>query len=337
MLDAARERPPVSHHAGRNNLLPAAVAAGLLAALWYDTRRRRQQAEHDLPPHGRFVEVGGTRLHYVAAGEHGQVVVLIHGAMLMLQDFVASPVFTLATERYRVIAIDRPGYGYSGRPGRMGSPMAQARLLRAGLRRLGIDRPVLVGHSYGGPVALAYAQQFPDEVAGVVFLGGGVAYPMPRLDLAPMMLPAIPILGAALRNTVLQPAYRLLLPLLIRLCFAPQPVPDSFAKAVPTDMLLRPQQLRALGEDFQALVPALAALSRHYPEIDLPVAIVAGEADKIAYPRFHASRLAEALPNARLSLAPGIGHMIHHFRPGLVLDAIADVVERSRRAASRAA
>jgi pimeloyl-ACP methyl ester carboxylesterase len=336
MLDGARERPAVSQDAGRN-LLAGAVAAGLLAALWYDTRRRRRQAEHDQPPRGQFVEVDGTRLHYVAAGEDGPTVVLIHGAMLMLQDFVASPVFALATERYRVIAIDRPGYGYSGRPGRMGSPMAQARLLRAGLRRLGVDRPVLVGHSYGGPVALAYAQQFPNEVAGVVFLGGGVAYPTPRIDLAPFMLPAVPLLGAVLRNTVLQPAYRLLLPLLIRLCFAPQPVPDSFAKAVPTDMLLRPQQLRALGEDFQALVPALAALSRHYPEIDLPVAIVAGEADKIAYPRFHANRLAEALPNARLSLAPGIGHMIHHFRPGLVLDAIADVVERSRRAASRAA
>ena len=208
----------------------------------------------------------------------------------------------------------------------MGSAWRQARLLRAALRELGVERPVLVGHSYGMAVVLAYAAQFPGEVRGLVCLGGGVAYPMPRLDLAPLMLPALPLVGGLLRTTLLQPVYRVLIPAMIRACFAPQAVPAHFADTLPLDFLLRPEQLRAVAEDFQALVPSLARLSRHYGEITLPVTVLAGEEDRIAYPKAHAQRLVRALPNATLELVPGIGHMIHHARPDLVVAAVASVM-----------
>jgi pimeloyl-ACP methyl ester carboxylesterase len=306
--------------------LYAGASAAVLGGLWLDTRRRVAAAEQRQPPVGSFVRADGARLHYVERGG-GPAVVLIHGAWMMLQDMTSSPLFREAAGRYRVLAVDRPGYGYSERPGRMGSPWRQARLLRAAIRELGIERPVLVGHSYAGPLSLAYAAQFPDEVAGVVFLGG-MSVPTPRLDLAPYMIPAIPLLGGVLRHTLLQPLYRVLMPQVLRLCFAPRPIPPEFSREVPVNMMLRPEQLRAAGEDLAALIPALASLQRHYPGIHTPVAVVAGEEDRVVDARTHALPLKESLPNATLRLVPGVGHMLHHFRPDAVLAAIAEVHER---------
>jgi hypothetical protein len=69
----------------------SAAAAG--AALFVQQKARR--AERDNPPLGDFVEVDGTRVHYVERGE-GPVVVLLHGNAVSLEDFIASGVFDMA-------------------------------------------------------------------------------------------------------------------------------------------------------------------------------------------------------------------------------------------------
>lgn len=312
---------------GRNALIAAGAALGLGAALW-DTRRRIAEVERSYPVEGRFVEARGVRLHYVERGS-GPPVVLVHGALTMLQDFTASALPDMIARKGHVIMVDRPGYGFSTRPRRMGSPDEQARVLRAGLHALGVERPVIVGHSFGATVALAYASLFPDEIAGIVFTSG-VAFPVPRADLAPFMLPALPGIGPLLTQSVLLPLYRLILPPTVALTFAPQRVPEAFKRAVPNEMMLRRSQLRAAAEDFAALVPGVAAMVSRYPRIDLPVAVVAGDKDQIAYPRVHAVPLAETLPDATLRLAPGIGHMVQHGRPDLIMEAIDEVLARGR-------
>ena len=71
-------------------------------------------------------------------------------------------------ERHDVIAFDRPGHGLSGWPGATAAQLAeQARLLRGGLAELGVRRATIVGHSYGGSVALAWALDAPDSVDGL--------------------------------------------------------------------------------------------------------------------------------------------------------------------------
>ncbi len=83
--------------------------------------------------------------------------ILIHGASGNTRDFT----FDLAKrldDRYRVIAFDRPGLGWSDSAGDAGvSPLVQADILRAAADQLGVRNPIVVGHSYGGAVAMAWA------------------------------------------------------------------------------------------------------------------------------------------------------------------------------------
>lgn len=306
--------------------LAAGATAALLGALWLDTRRRVSGAERMHPPAGRFVHIGPERVHVVTGGR-GHPVVLLHGAGMTLDEQAIS-LYAAVAGRYRAVLFDRPGHGYSTRSGRLGSPLRQARLLRRALRALGLRRPMLVGHSFGAVVALAWAMQFPEEVAGVVAIAG-LAYPEPRPDLMPFTIPAVPMVGPVLRNTLLQPIDRLMLPALVRRMFAPEPVPLAFQRVISPDFALRPAKLRADAEDLAALVPALGRLQSGYRELDLPVALLAGTGDRIADPLRHAARLAEALPDPLLALLPGAGHMLHHHRPEQVLDALEWVAARA--------
>ena len=154
--------------AGGRKALLAAGAALAAAAVWVNWKARRAEREH--PPIGRFLEVDGVRLHYLDRGE-GRPVVLLHGNGSMIEDLALSGLLELAAARYRVVAFDRPGYGHSTRPrDRVWTPEAQAELVRAALRRLGVERPIVVGHSWGTLVATALAH--PADVAGLVLLSG---------------------------------------------------------------------------------------------------------------------------------------------------------------------
>jgi pimeloyl-ACP methyl ester carboxylesterase len=308
----------------QTKFLAGALAAGAAGALWLNTWRRIEGVEARFPRIGELTP-GEEGLHYVQAGE-GRDVVLLHGAWVMLQDLTSSGLVDTLAERWRVTAFDRPGYGFSPRERSMGSPFTQAQVIREAVRSLGIERPIILGHSYGGPLALAYAAQFPDEVAGVVFVSG-LAYPTPRVDLAPFMLPAAPLVGDAIARTMV-PAYEGLLAAVLKLCFAPHPVPERFSRENPREMMLRPGQLEAAAEDLAALVPALARLEHFYGGIDMPVAILAGEKDRIVSSHYHARRLRRDLPDATMRILPGVGHMLHHFRRDAVLEALASVEAR---------
>ncbi len=306
-------------------LAPAlAVTALALGAMAVYNGARARRAERDHPPRGRFVEVDGMRLHYVERGT-GTPIVLLHGNGSMARDFEISQVVELAAARHRVIVFDRPGYGFSERPrGRAWTPSAQARLLAKAFRGLGIERPVVVGHSWGALVAMALAVEHPTAIRGIVLLGG-YFFPSPRLDVALASIPAIPVLGDLLRHTVAPFLGRLLAPGLIAKVFTPAPVPAAFA-AFPVELSLRPSQLRASAEESAMMVPAAAALSRRYREIAVPVAVVAGTGDRIVDFHRQSERLHRELARCAIDPVTGAGHMIHHQAPQRVLAAIDEVL-----------
>ena len=116
------------------------------------------------PPRGRFVDVGGLRQHLAEDGTGGSApdtpkeipIVLIHGAGCNLEDMRLA--FGERLRGRRLILIDRPGHGWSERRGVDGSSLAyQARIIRDVLDRLGVSRAILVGHSWGGALALRFA------------------------------------------------------------------------------------------------------------------------------------------------------------------------------------
>ena len=149
-----------------------ASAAATIAAMTVYNVYRARKAEREHPPAGEFVTVDGVRLHYIERGE-GPPVVLLHGNVVTAEDFDTSGVLDLVAKRHRVIAFDRPGFGYSDRPhGSAWSAGTQAELLRDAFAVLGINRPIVLGHSWGAAVALALGLNHPDAVRGLVLLSG---------------------------------------------------------------------------------------------------------------------------------------------------------------------
>jgi pimeloyl-ACP methyl ester carboxylesterase len=281
-----------------------------------------RQVERRHPPAGSFVQIDGIRLHYSDRG-NGPPVVLLHGNAVTGDDYNTSGVAERLSANYRVIIFDRPGFGYSERPRlRPWTARAQAELLHKAAAQLGVERPVVVGHSWGTLVALAWAIRFPRDTAGLVLLSG-YYFPSFRLDAVLVAGYAIPVLGDILRYTVLPVFGWLSMPLTKRLMFAPSPMTDRFKAEYSTGLALRPSQIRATVVDGTMMVPSAASLRAHYPELDIPVRILAGAGDLVVRPR-QAERLHAAINGSELRIVPGVGHMIHHVSTAEIVEAVDD-------------
>ena len=280
----------------------------------------RGSAPTDHPPIGEFITVDGTRLHYLERGA-GIPVVLLHGNGSMIADFLSSGIIERAAFGRRVIAFDRPGFGHSERPGgRVWTPSAQASLLLRAFALLDIERPIVVGHSWGALVALALALMGPEKVAGLVLLSG-YYYPTPRSDAmaiaqatAMLSTPVGPLMG------------RLMAAGAVRRVFAPCAVPERFNRAYSIPLALRPSQVKAVREEAAMLMEAAGALSQHYSELSVPVRLIAGSDDRIVETDKHSARLHRQLGTSTFLRVPG-GHMVHHAAPEEVVAAIAAVGE----------
>jgi pimeloyl-ACP methyl ester carboxylesterase len=306
------------------------VAAALVGAAVYN-RWQSHRAERDNPPVGSFLKLDSVRLHYLderpaVTGSTGigeePPVVLLHGNTVTLDDWSVSGVFDLTACSRRVVAFDRPGFGYSGRPrDRSWTPGAQASLLRRACRRLGIERPVIVGHSWGTLVALAWALQAPQEVTGLVLVSG-YYYPSTRLDAALVTPATVPVLGDLLNHTVSPPLTHMTLPGTLRTMFAPRRVPDRFRDLFPKALIPRPKQIRAMSQEGTIMVPAAGALRRHYGALSCASVVITGDADRVVVPKDQSIRLAHELKDAELRIVRKAGHMVHHADPLAVAQAI---------------
>ena len=297
-----------------------ATAALATTAGWVAKKARR--AERDHAPQGSFIEVDGVRMHYLDRGR-GTPVVLLHGNAVSAEDFVVSGLFSRLGERYRVIAFDRPGFGHSERPrDRLWTADAQAALVEKTFSHLGIEQPIVLGHSWGALVALALALSKTADVRRLVLVSG-YYFPSGRLDVALAAPAALPIVGDVMRYTVSALLARLLLSRTVKAMFSPQPVPRDFVSTLSREMLVRPGQIRANAEDAAFMVPAAGALRKRYAELTVPTAIFAGDADKVVDPQGNARKLHDQLSNSELHVLPGLGHMLHHAVPEQIMAAIA--------------
>jgi pimeloyl-ACP methyl ester carboxylesterase len=251
----------------------------------------------------------------------GTPLVLLHGNGSMIQDFQTSGLIELAAKRYRVIAFDRPGYGYSDRPGNnlLWTPEAQADLVNAALEKLGASRAIILGHSWGAMVALALALHHPQAVRGLV-LASGYYFPAARADVFAMSAPALPLLGHVLSYTVWPLLSRLLWPLLLRRTFGPNAVPRKF-DSYPEEMAVRPSQIRASAAESALMMPGASNLRRQYDRLRMPVVIIAGVGDKVVEAD-QAAELHREIGQSTLRLLPETGHMVHQVATAEVMAAI---------------
>lgn len=297
-----------------------ALAAGAMAAT-HHLLARRSEARH--PPRGAFVTVDGVRLHYLEKGA-GPPLVLLHGNGVSAEDFRASGLIDALAQTHRVIAFDRPGFGYSQRPRRrVWTAHAQARLLLRALAVLGVERPLVAGHSWGALVAANIALAAPEQVSGLVLMSGYYR-PTLRPDVPVMGGPGIPVLGDVMRFTISPVLARLFTPQVLKQLFAPAPVGERFKAQYPMALSRRPSQLQASGAESLLMGWEAARLSRRLDELGVPVLILAGDGDKLISFSHQAEWLAGRLAGSRFVPIDGAGHMLHHTAPERVVGAIED-------------
>ena len=293
----------------------AAVAAGVALSA------RRSESEH--PPSGKFLEADGVRVHYTDVGS-GPPVVLLHGNGVTAVDWSVSGIVD-ALSGARLIAFDRPGFGYSERPrGRRWDAAAQAAVVHAALAQLGIARAVVVGHSWGTLPAIELALEHPDDVAHLVLLSG-YYFPSMRLEVPIASAPAWPIVGDVLRYTISPILGRLFAPLIVAQLFSPLPIPERFG-AFPLSLSLRPSQLKANAQDTASMIPSAEAVQRRRSQLRVPLTVFAGREDRLVDPEAQSQRLADEL-GGTCTLVAGSGHMVHYAATAEIAGAI--------RAASR--
>lgn len=305
-------------------LLILLVAAS--AMLWSEWLSAQAARRH--PPAGSFVSVPGGRLHYRESrpsSEARGTVVLIHGASSDHADLLA----TLSPDlsHYRVIAIDRPGHGWSDRLAgdAMADPGRQAQALMQALDAIVPERFVLVAHSLGGAAATRIALDRPERLRGLVLLGA-VTHPWPGgIDWYHHAV-KWPLIGPLFTRLVAVPAASLLLDAGAASVFAPRPVTPGYLDSGDIALLLRPATFRANSQDIAAAFDFVSAQAPRYRELKMPVVAISGDSDGIVSPIIHSAAIAKQAPQGRLVLLPGIGHMPHHAAPEIVAEAIDQIV-----------
>jgi pimeloyl-ACP methyl ester carboxylesterase len=302
----------------------ALAAAGALALANYFVARRTERRH---PADGQSLEVDGVRLNYSDRGE-GRPVVLIHGNVVTGEDWNTSGVADLLLTTHRVIIFDRPGFGYSDRPlGSMWTADQQADLLYKALLQLKVERPIIVGHSWGTIVALAFAVRHQESIAGLVLVSGYYFWTA-RPDVLLAALSALPVVGAVLRYTISPLLGWIQMPLIKRAMFSPASVPERFETEFSTAMALRPSQIRATSMDGGQMISSALALRDQYKLLTLPVMIIAGAGDRVVFKRM-SDRLAAAIPHSVLRIIEGAGHMVHYFAPQELARAVEAIAVKS--------
>ncbi|WP_108482019.1 alpha/beta fold hydrolase [Oceaniglobus ichthyenteri] len=295
--------------------------------------KREALAEAAFPPGGQFVMVDGRRVHYVTAGR-GPDLVLLHGASGNTREFTFQFVDRIK-DRYRVWVFDRPGLGYTDRisetfegPANTNaeSPAQQAAFLKTAADQLGVQNPIVLGHSYGGAVALAWGLNH-DPAALVVVSAASNPWPGnlgPLYGVASSAIGGagiVPLITAFTPETTVDAA--------ISGVFAPQEPPKGYADYIGPALTLRRESFRANARQVNSLRPHVVAMSKLYGTLALPVEIVHGTADDVVPLRIHSEPLSRQIPNANLTRLEGIGHMPHHVAPQAVEDAIDRAAKRA--------
>lgn len=284
------------------------------------------QLERAHRPAGRFVPVAGGHLHVVdlapARPSDLAPVVLLHGASGNLEDQRLTLGNALAARR-RVILIDRPGHGFSDRPGGRAdaSPGRQAVLIAQALVGLGVSRVIVVGHSWAGALAAAMALDCPERVAGLVLLAP-VTHPWPGGISWYNTLASTPVVGRLFVQTCAFPLGSLLIAGAVASVFEPQSPPAGYLRCAATRLVLRPWEFLANAQDVAVLKDFVTAQVARYGAIGVPTAIITGDCDNTVHLERHARIAATLIPDAKLIVLKGIGHMLHHGAADAIVAAI---------------
>lgn len=307
-----------------------------VALLFAVTRVGARSIARANPPAGSFVRVGEARIHYVhvpAADPDLPPVVALHGATANLKDQML-PLRPLFEGRAEMLFFDRPGLGWSQR-GRGNDTLAgQAETIAGLMDAVGMRAAILIGHSYGGAVAAAFALAYPERTRGLVFLSAAT-HPWPGGKTSWYYdLSAGRFTGPLFVNTLAYPAGMRLMADAARAVFAPNPMPPDYVEAASIPLILRPSAFRANAVDVDRLYREVVEAQPRYRTIAAPTLVISGDRDAVVYEELHSGGLARDIPGAELVWVRNLGHKPDWVAPELVLAAVEQVAGKREDIAS---
>lgn len=283
------------------------------------------------PPKGSFVKLKGVTTHVIEAPSRKEspaaTVVLIHGANTSALDF-DNNLLSRLPQHYKVVAIDRPGHGYSerGQTENMHDPTVQAAALLDILASMDIERPILLGHSWAGSVVMAalLTKHSVEPSAGILL--SGVTHPWDYQDSLITSTALAPVRGLFFRYQYLPIAGRLAIPSTIEQALAPEEVPENYIQDTGLHLSLRPSYIYN-AQDRSNLSSHMTNLVQQYAQIKSPILSIAGSGDTVVPPELHHEKLVAQLDTVEGILIEGAGHAPHHTRTDRVVDLIVDFIE----------
>jgi len=291
------------------------------------TQRIARRAERLVPPAGKFVEIDGNRIHFVDMDE-GRPIVFVHGLGGQLHHFL-HPTFPMLPG-FRLIALDRPGSGYSVRSADATARLPeQARIVADFIKELGLQQPLLVGHSLGGTVALTVAMNHPDAIAGVVALAPLTHMePEIRVEFKGLYIKSRLKRWLISRTTAVPTSLRYA-PQTLDFVFGPQKWPENYIIAGGGMLGLRPSHFFATASDIVAIEKDLGEIEKRYGEIVMPAAIMFGSADRVLDPQRHGLPMRDKIAGLDFELIEGQGHMLQFMASDQVIGMIRRTEEKA--------
>ncbi|ANH40121.1 4,5:9,10-diseco-3-hydroxy-5,9,17-trioxoandrosta-1(10),2-diene-4-oate hydrolase [Nocardioides dokdonensis FR1436] len=283
-------------------------------------------SRHDV----QYATVHGHRRAYVKVGQ-GPVLLLLHG--LGCDHTTWSPVIDALARRYTVLAPDLLGHGLSDKPRADYSVGGYANGMRDLLTVLGVDKVTVVGHSFGGGIAMQFAYQFPERTERLVLVASG--------GLGPEVSPAIraittPGFHQAMGLLTLPGVRHLGVAGLRRLAALPTSATRDLGEVADIyDSFKDPHARAAIRHVVSAVVDwkgqIVTMADRAYLTQAMPMCVVWGRNDQVI-PVRHANNAAALAPGARVEVIPNSGHFPHKDHPERFAKIVHDFVRRTQPA-----
>ncbi|MBX5011555.1 alpha/beta hydrolase [Rhizobium lentis] len=310
----------------------SALLAPLAAAIGYSSYKARQ-FEQTFPNIGELTDVGGYRMNavHVPRPENADLpaLIFIHGASGNLLDQVVA--FRAPLEgRAEMLFVDRPGHGYSERGGPDNAiPSGQADSIAKLMEKRGVEKAIIVGHSFGGAIAAAFGVRHPEKTAGLLFLAPAT-HPWPGGIDWYYHVAATPVVGWLFNHAIVVPLGLSRLERGTLNVFRPNPRPSDYIQKTGPTLVLRPRTFHHNAKDFKRLLAYLKEQSPLYSKITAPTVIITGDKDEIVWEHLHSRGLARDIAGSELVIVRGVGHKPDYLATDVAIAAMEKIAGKSR-------
>ena len=272
-----------------------------------------QKIKQSIPKFGKTTVLQDAQIHWYEAGQ-GRPIIMLHGLAGNLRNFTYALTEKLDRD-YRVIAIDRAGCGWSKRSKSESATLQeQARIISEFIEQEQIEKPLIVGHSLGGAIALALALEYKNQIAGLALICP-VTQPVDKVpDIFRFLNISSPFLRFFVAHTFSSFIGILTRKNTFEIAFAPEPISENFSIRGGGDLALSSDVYIKTSEDLVFALSSAPFLVGREQELDVPTKILFGEQDKVLDAKLHGEKFAK-LSGAKIKILSGKGHMLPLTQP----------------------